>query len=97
MAEITVVDNVDKSRYELRIDGECAGIVRYRRRDGTINLLHTEVDAEYEGQGLGGKLAAGVLDAVRASGERAIVTCPFIAGYIRRHPEYADLMPEEGA
>jgi len=94
MAETTVVDNVDKSRYEIRVDGECAGIVRYRRTNGSINLVHTEIDYNFEGQGLGSRLAAGTLDAVRASGERLIVTCPFIAGYIRRHPEYADLVEE---
>jgi predicted GNAT family acetyltransferase len=55
-------------------------------------MVHTEVDPEFEGSGLGGKLVAGALDDVRAQGRRVQPLCPFVAKYIARHPEYADLV-----
>jgi uncharacterized protein len=89
---IVVSNNPDRSRYEVLVDGKVAGFARYTRTGDVINFYHTEVDPAFEGQGLGSKLAKGALDDVRASGVRAIATCPFISAYIKRHPEYAELL-----
>jgi predicted GNAT family acetyltransferase len=89
---IAVSNNPDRSRYEVLVDGKVAGFARYQRTGDVINFYHTEVDPAFEGQGLGSKLASGALDDVRASGVRAIATCPFISAYIKRHPEYAELL-----
>jgi predicted GNAT family acetyltransferase len=87
-----LVNNAELHRYELRIDGEVAGVVEYRfAGEGRIVLIHTEVDERFEGHGLGGRLAQGVLDDARAHGWQVVSRCPFIAEYIRRHPDYADL------
>jgi uncharacterized protein len=88
MADITVVHNRQQSRYELHVDGTMAGYTRYWRSPGQVEFFHTEIDPAFEGQGLGSRLAAGALDDVRASGDRIVATCPFIAAYVRRHPEY---------
>ena len=40
-------------------------------------------------------LIAGVLDEARAAGVWVLPFCPFVNGYISRHPEYVDLVPEE--
>lgn len=92
MSEITVVHQPEQSRYELHVDGRLAGFVRYRPHADHVEFLHTEVDPEFEGQGLGSRLAAGALDDVRASAGRATATCPFIAAYVKRHPEYEDVI-----
>lgn len=89
---IDVADNAADRRFELTVDGELAGFVVYRHEDGKRVLVHTEVDPAFEGQGLGGKLAAGVLDQLRERGEQIIPVCPFISSYIRKHPEYADVV-----
>jgi uncharacterized protein len=89
---IVVSNNPDKSRYEVLVAGTVAGFARYRRNGDVINFYHTEVDPAFEGQGLGSKLARGALDDVRSTGARAIATCPFISAYIKRHPEYAELL-----
>jgi len=92
MADPTVRDNSDQKQFEIVVDGNVAGRVEYERRDGdVIELIHTEIGDAYEGQGLGGKLARGVLDQVRASGEHVIATCEFMDGWIGKHPEYEDL------
>lgn len=92
VAEAGVVDNFELSRYEVRVGGELAGSVRYRRTPEYVDLLHTDIDQAFQGVGLAGRLAAGVLGDIRARGGRAVASCPFIVGYVQRHPEYADLL-----
>jgi predicted GNAT family acetyltransferase len=88
-----VADAPDRNRYEATVDGEPAGVVEYRdRRDQRI-LLHTNVTLE--GRGVGGALARSALDDIRARGMRALPKCPFFAAWIRRHPDYADLVPDD--
>jgi len=92
-----LVNNAEQHRYELRIDGEVAGVVEYRfAGEGRIVLTHTEVDERYEGHGLGSRLARGALDDARAHGWQVVPRCPFIAEYIQHHPEYADLTKSKG-
>jgi predicted GNAT family acetyltransferase len=90
-----IIDNPDQHRYEIRASDELAGFVQYRRREGLIALIHTEIDSRFEGQGLGSQLIAGVLDEARAAGVAVFPFCPFVNGFISRHPEYVDLVPEE--
>ena len=89
---MSVVDNPAELRYELEVDGTLAGILRYRTEPGVVVLVHTDVDPAFEGRGLGGQLVAGALDDIRARGLQVVPHCPFAAAYIRRHPEYADLV-----
>ncbi|MEP6842937.1 MAG: GNAT family N-acetyltransferase [Pseudolysinimonas sp.] len=92
-AELTVVHDPEHDRYVLLRDGVEIGQTVYDRSDpGLIEFLHTEVDASLQEHGLGSVLAAGSLDDVRAnSTDRVVALCPFINGFIRKHPEYADL------
>jgi predicted GNAT family acetyltransferase len=90
-----IIDNPDQHRYEIRVSDELAGFVQYRRREGLIALIHTEIGARFEGQGLGSQLIAAVLDEARAAGVAVFPFCPFVNGFISRHPEYVDLVPEE--
>jgi uncharacterized protein len=87
-----VVHNPDRSRYEIHVDGEVAGFTRYRVAADAVDFVHTEIDDAYEGQGLGGQLARGALDDVRANGQKVIATCPFIKGWIAKHEDYQDLL-----
>jgi predicted GNAT family acetyltransferase len=89
---MTVRDNPEKLRYEALVDGRVAGLLFYRAREGELVLVHTEVADEFEGQGIGGRLVAGALDDIRARGLRIVPICPFVKGYLRRHPEYTDLI-----
>jgi predicted GNAT family acetyltransferase len=90
--QVLVTDNRDLDRYEAHLGNELAGFVTYRLRPGRITFLHTEVEPELEGRGIGGTLAAAVLDDVRARGLTVIPICPFISSWIKRHPEYEDLV-----
>lgn len=94
--ELQIVDDRVGQRYEARIGGRVVGHTEYRRVSGRLIFVHTEVDPAMEGKGIGGRLAAGALDDVRAQGLRFSVKCPFIAAYLRRHPEYDDILVELG-
>jgi uncharacterized protein len=88
-----VADNPEVSRYEIRDGDDLVGIAAYDYRAGDmIVFTHTEVSDDYEGQGVGSQLARESLDDARRRGLRVVVRCPFITAWIKRHPDYADLV-----
>jgi hypothetical protein len=90
-----VIDNPAQERYEARVDGALAGFILYRLDGERITMVHTEVDPDYEGHGVGSELAKVALADVRERGLELMPQCPFIADYVRRHPDgYLDLVPE---
>lgn len=88
---VTVVDVPGANRYEARSDGGLAGFAVYMRTPELDVFVHTEVEDAYKGHGVGSALARAALDAARAAGRRVLAVCPFIDGWIARHPEYEDL------
>jgi predicted GNAT family acetyltransferase len=92
---IAVQDNPGKSRYELVLNERVVGEILYRLEPDHVVLLHTEVLPSVKGEGLGAQLVAGALDDVRARGLHVVPVCPFVRSYIRRHPDYADLVVRE--
>jgi predicted GNAT family acetyltransferase len=93
---LAITLNEPEHRYEADVDGELAGFAVFRMRGDRIVFTHTEVDDRFEGQGIGSALARGVLDAARGDGLGVLPYCPFIAGYIRGHPDdYVDLVPTD--
>jgi uncharacterized protein len=93
---VTVVDDSMESRYEARIDGELVGLSQYELTADTIVFLHTVVRQEYEGQGVGSAIARFALDDARARGLLVRPLCPYIRGWLGRHPEYGDLLSASG-
>lgn len=87
----TVTDNPAAGRFELAVDGAVA-FAAYRVRDGHLIFTHTEVPESLSGRGVGSRLAKGALDLARARGLPVVAQCAFIAGYIGKHQEYADLL-----
>ena len=93
MSDVQVTNNEAEKRYEARIGDELAGSAYYDTADDLIVFTHTEVDEEFEGHGVGSALARFALDDVRADGRRRVIArCPFIKGWIDRHPDYQDLL-----
>ncbi len=87
--EAVVVDVPEESRYELRLGDRRIGLAAYHRRDDRIAFTHTEVDAACEGRGFGTRLVQGAVDDAGARGLEIVPLCPFVAAYVKRHPEYA--------
>lgn len=89
--EAKVVRLEEQERFQLLVDDGRAGQIDYKLNDETIVLIHTEISPEFEGRGLGGQLARAALDFARTENLNVLPLCPFVADYIRRHPEYQDL------
>lgn len=93
MSDVLVTNNEAEKRYEARVEGDLAGAAYYDSADDLIVFTHTEVDEAFEGHGVGSALARAALDDVRADGRRKVIArCPFIRGWIDRHPDYQDLL-----
>lgn len=88
---MTITNNTSASRFEAIIEGKTA-VVDYMDRGKMIVFTHTEVPQDLEGQGIAGKIARSALDFAREKGKIVLPLCPYIAAYIRRHPEYAPLV-----
>lgn len=89
---IAITDNPAQHRYEATLDGTLAGFAEYNLLTDAILFSHTEVLPAHEGKGVGSALAKHVLDDARARQLHVIPVCQFIAGYIRKHRDYADLV-----
>jgi uncharacterized protein len=90
-----VTDNPAESRYEVRVGGELAGYIIYHLRGQQINLIHTEVDSRFQGAGLASHLARFSLDDARKRHLAVLPSCPYVRSWIGKHPDYADLVPED--
>ncbi len=91
-----VINNKRYSRFEILMpDGEVATL-EYRWLKGSMVLMHTVVPAPGRGKGIGSKLVKYVLDHAREQGLKVIVYCPFVTEYMKRHPEYNDLVDAQG-
>ena len=90
--QITVRHDAPASRYEILVGDVLAGFADHRDSGDVREFPHTVVQPEFGGRGLAGHMIAHALDEARADGMRVKPTCPFVARYIDKHPEYADLV-----
>lgn len=88
---ITVEKNEQKRRYEVRVGHEMA-VLTYERAGDEIVFLHTLVPEPLEGRGIAGQLAHTALDDARAAHLQVVAQCPYVAAYVRRHPEYLEIL-----
>lgn len=83
--------NQEQHRYEVEVDGKLA-ILEYRDAGGQRYYTHTEVPEALEGRGIASQMAKFVLDEAQAQQLSIVPLCPFVRGYIERHPEYKPLV-----
>jgi predicted GNAT family acetyltransferase len=90
-----VIDNPSASRFEVREDDELAGFAEYHLFKHEIAFLHTEIGERFGGRGLAGRLIGTALDTARERRQKVLPYCPFVRGYIAKHPEYTELVPQD--
>ncbi|MFL5907789.1 MAG: GNAT family N-acetyltransferase [Solirubrobacterales bacterium] len=96
VGQYEVVDAPGQERFEIWAERDTIGFTTYKRRGRLIAFIHTEVEPEYEGEGVASQLISGALDAAREQGLAVLPFCPFVRGYIAKHPdEYLDLVPKD--
>jgi uncharacterized protein len=89
--DLDVTENEEAHRFEVRI-GDAVAFLEYTRIGATIAYTHTEVPTSLEGHGVAAKLAEHALDFARANALAVVPLCPYVADYIKRHPDYGDLV-----
>jgi uncharacterized protein len=92
--ENPVRNNEAESQFEWTAGGQTA-VLTYRLKPGSIVFVHTGVPEKLQGQGIAGKLAAAGLEFARQKGLTVIPLCPFVAGYVKKHQQYLDLVQKE--
>jgi predicted GNAT family acetyltransferase len=92
MEKMEVKFNEELSQFEMDFDGKKALVGFKKETDGTLNLVHTEVPPEFEGKGVGSQLVKQTLEQIKTTNKKIIPSCPFVAAYIKRHPEYESLV-----
>jgi predicted GNAT family acetyltransferase len=90
-AAVTVQRADAKHRYEILVDGTRAGLTAYRDRGEQRVFYHTVVDDAFAGRGLAAQLVQHALTDVRESGKRIVPVCPYVAKFLKKHGEFADI------
>jgi predicted GNAT family acetyltransferase len=86
-----VRDNKLQNRFELDVEGAMA-FANYRLAPSTVIITHTETPRALRGRGIASELVQGALELIRADGSKVVAACGFVVDYLRKHPEYADLV-----
>ena len=74
------------------VAGGQRSLLQYRLKDGVMTIVHTEVPPELAGHGIAAELMRTALEFARASGWRVVPACSYALAFLKRHPEYGDLI-----
>ena len=94
MENYKLIDNVALHQYEFRIGDLIPRIDFIKTKNGEIYLTHTEVPSALEGKGVGSSLVRLALEDIERQQLRLVPLCPFVAGYVQKHPEWKRLVME---
>jgi len=86
-----VRDSKAQSRFELDVE-DAVAFANYRLAPGSVIITHTETPRALRGRGIASELVKGALEIIRADGMKVVAGCGFVADYLRKHPEFADLV-----
>jgi len=89
-----IVNNERAHRFEAEVEGQTA-VLTYRHIGGSLALDHTEVPPELGGRGIASMLARAALQHARSQQLEVVPNCPYVSAYLKKHPEYQDLLSEE--
>ena len=93
--QIEIMDDADQHAYVISVEDRRVGKAVYHLRGGRYFFVHTEIDPDMNGRGLGRRLVEFALEDVKVKEGTVVPICPFFRAYIKRHPEYDDLVDHE--
>lgn len=91
--KLEVIHNEAENRFETWIDDRLSKL-DYMQDGDTIVMTHVGVNPDHRGRGVAGKLTQVALEYAKGKSLRVIPMCSYVAAYIRRHPQYAELMKQ---
>ena len=89
--QLEIRNNETKHRFEAPLEGDDFAFITYSLRGSVIDMTHTEVPPAYQGMGIASKLVHDSLEYVKTHNLKVVPTCPTVAAYISKHPEYEDI------
>ncbi len=91
--EVKIKENKEKKRFEAEVENKLA-LIEYIRAEDKMYLTHTEVPSELEGKGIASSMAKQVLQQIKDENLKLVPLCPFVASYVKRHPEWKEILAE---
>ena len=91
--DVPLVKNQVGMRFELKI-GNYTAFIDYKEHGKKIWLIHTEAPEELKGQGAATAIIEKALSYIEDNGYKLIPLCPFVAAYLKRHPEWERILDE---
>ena len=92
--ELEITNNEELQQFEYRTDHNLATLTyRFYKKD--IAFMHTNVPDSLAGKGIGGLLAAYAFEYAKKINKKVMVYCPFVAAYLRKHPELKDQLDKQ--
>lgn len=88
---LAINESANKKRFEVELESKWA-FIDFIRAENKMYLTHTEVPPELEGKGIGSSLVKYALQQIKDEGRKLVPLCPFVAAYLKRHPEYHSLL-----
>ena len=86
-----LIDNEELKQYEFHIE-EFIPRIEYIKAKNQIFLTHTEIPNFLAGKGVGAVLVKQALEDIKQKDLTLVPLCPFVALYIKRHPEWRKLV-----
>lgn len=81
--------HADSRRYEIRVGNETAGFTEFVDSGEQRIFFHTEIDERFSGRGLASTLIRAALEDTTSHGKRIVPICPFVAGFLEKHDDFA--------
>lgn len=87
--DIKITNNEKEQQLEYR-EGDALAVLVYRFYKKNIAFMHTTVPDALQGKGIASALAADAFAYAKLLKKKVMVYCPFVAGYLKKHPELND-------
>ncbi|PKV12882.1 GNAT family N-acetyltransferase [Xanthomonas prunicola] len=94
MREVSTVHaehDLARQRFDIDTDGHRAELA-YRCQGEIMTITHTQVPDAIGGRGIAAVLVEAALDYARQSGLKVVPACSYADAYVRRHPQFQDLL-----
>lgn len=94
-ASLPVTHDVNVRRFEVRAGDGPSSFLSYTFEGDRVVFDHTFVPDELRGRGIAANLVRAALNEARQRRWRIVPRCSYVAAFIKRHPEFADLVYRE--
>ena len=87
-------NNEQESQFETTVDGHKAIAAYDLEEPNRIVFTHTEVPESLSGRGIAAAIVKYGLEHAREKKLTVVPQCAYVAAYIKRNPEYQDLLAQ---